>query len=272
MPDINPRTDQFQSINGSEELRRFSENKATPRREYFSGANVKVYFGDVWVDQIQGISFTLQEQVAPIYGFSSYTFDRISRGSRMVQGQFTIHFTENGYMQSILNRISESFSTYGTKAPAPPQDQYIGDINQLQTIKDLLSIKDKQSYKNQMESLKASFWGNNAPSDNSSIVSIKDNDSYYYTPGRDNNTILKDNGFNILIDYSPDSNEKDFQDCLNNISTGQSSYQTYRSIIGVHIGSEAQSIVNNGQVIAQTYQFIAQDLDGDITKMSIGNR
>ena len=94
MPDINPITDQFQRLDGNDGIRRFSDNKSTPRREYFSGANVKVYFGDVWVDQIQAISFTLQEQVAPIYGFSSYTFDRISRGSRMVQGQFTIHFTE----------------------------------------------------------------------------------------------------------------------------------------------------------------------------------
>lgn len=249
----------------------YVESKSSPKREYFSGANAKVYFGDVWVDQITEISFSLQEQVAPIYGFQSYTFDRISRGSRMVTGQFTINFTENGYLQSILKRIEDNMRPVSGFTKNPPKDKYIRDISELDTIKDLLLIDDKDVYTQQVNALKDSFWGNTG-GDGSDIVPIKENDTYYYTRAGDGDSTLKRNGFNILIDYSPDANLKDFQDCLNGMNKENSAYQTYRNIIGVHLGSESQSIINNGQIITQTYQFVAQDLDGDITQLSLHNK
>lgn len=246
----------------------YLQSKSSDKREYFSGANVRVYFGDIWVDQLTAISFSLEEQVAPIYGFSSYTFDRISRGSRMVQGQFTINFTENGYMQSILNRISDSMRTRENRAPAPAPNKYIRDNSELDTIKDLLSINSRETYLEQVNALKSSFWGSSG-TDTSSLIPLKEHDTYFYTQDRNGNSELRKHGFNILIDYSPDANQKDFQDCLNDMNTGRSSYQTYRNIIGVHIGGEGQAIMNNGQVISQTYQFIGMDLDGDITRPSL---
>lgn len=245
----------------------YSPDKSSPRREYFSGANVRVYFGNVWVDELTEISFSLQEQVAPIYGFHSYTFDRISRGSRMVQGTFSINFTENGYLKSILDLIERDMQENRTELAVPEMDNYIRSNNELETIHDLLEIDDRGTYLQQVSALKQSFWGSRETT--GSIVPIKENDSYYYTQMGDGRSVLRENGFNILIDYSPDANQKDFQDCLNDIASGRSSFQTYRNIIGVHIGSESQSVTNNGQVISQTYQFVAQDLDGDITKPSL---
>src|SRR5699024_1882125 len=127
----------------------------SPKREYFSGANVKVYFGDVWLDQLVNISFSMQEQVAPIYGFNSYTFDRISRGSRMVQGQFTINFTENGYMQSILKRAGDSMQSVTRQIAAEEPNNYMQDIDEYKTIKDLLTINSKETYMEQVNALKA---------------------------------------------------------------------------------------------------------------------
>lgn len=33
--------------------------------EYFSGADVNVYFGDVFMDDVMGLQFAIKEQVAP---------------------------------------------------------------------------------------------------------------------------------------------------------------------------------------------------------------
>ena len=62
--------------------------RSTSDKVYFSGANVRVYFGDVWVEEMASIQFSVQENVAPIYGFNSYMFDKVARGTRLVSGTF----------------------------------------------------------------------------------------------------------------------------------------------------------------------------------------
>ena len=245
----------------------FNEAKSSPHREFFSGANVKIYFGDVWVDQLAGISFQLQENVAPIYGFRSYTFDRVSRGTRFVQGEFTLNFTENGYMQSILDKISTDMDDVISKAEEQETNRYATNLNEGQNIRNLLSIGSDDIYKENIEALKASFWGN--PSSFAAPSEKKESDSFYYAERSGTVNSLKEHGFNILIDYTPDANQRDFEDCLNMTKDSKSFYQTFRSIIGVHIMSEGQAIMNNGQVIQQTFQFVARDLDGDITTPSL---
>ena len=39
--------------------------------------------------------------------------------------------------------------------------------------------------------------------------------------------------------------------------------------MGVHIVGVTESLANDGQVLQQHYQFIARDLDGDITEPSL---
>lgn len=248
---------------------RFDEAKSSDRKEYFSGANVKVYFGDVWIDQLADISFSMQEQVAPIYGFRSYSFDRVSRGSRFVEGEFTLHFTENGYLQSTLERIASNMSS-STALTAPAVKRSKLNSNTVsQNIEDLLAsdYRSKESYQEQIDALKESFWGQAATLAPS--TEKKDQDVFYYSERSGEENPLRKHGFNILIDYSPDANNKDFLDCINGVKDSKSFYQTFRSIIGVHIVGEQQVIANNGQPIAHRYRFIAQDLDGDITRPSL---
>lgn len=246
----------------------FNNSKSAPHKEYFSGANVRVYFGDVWVDQLASLSFSMNEQVAPIYGFRSHTFDRVSRGNRYVQGEFTLNFTENGYLQTILDRIAsgmekESVALIENKA----ETNYLRNLSEEQNIKDLLEL-DKTTYESQISALKNSFWGQTR---GTSIASseAKEKDVFYYSKRENLDSILKEHGFNILIDYSPDANEKDFLDCINGINNDKSFYQSYRTIIGVHIMGEEQQIINNGSVLQVRYNFIARDLDGDATKPSL---
>lgn len=75
--------------------------------EYFSGSDVTIYFGDTWIDEITGLEFTLHEPLKPIYGYASFTWDAISRGSRIVEGQFRIAFKEAGYLHTVLDHIAQ---------------------------------------------------------------------------------------------------------------------------------------------------------------------
>jgi len=85
--------------------------------EYFAAADVKIHFGDIWMDDITGLSFKLSEKVRPEYGYASKTFDYVLRGKRLVEGYFKIAFREAGYMYTLMDHIGQITSDYAA-APA----------------------------------------------------------------------------------------------------------------------------------------------------------
>lgn len=93
-------------IQGVEYTRAQTEYQYFPE-SYFAGSDVTIYFGDIWNEEVSGIQFGLTEEVLPIYGYNSYTFDAAPRGQRIVQGAFRMPFREAGYLYSLINRIAE---------------------------------------------------------------------------------------------------------------------------------------------------------------------
>lgn len=78
--------------------------------EYFTGSDIYVYFNDVWLDELSGLSFSLNEIVNPVFGYASNTFDYVGRGRRIVKGQFRMAFKEAGYMFTVLDHIGQLHS------------------------------------------------------------------------------------------------------------------------------------------------------------------
>jgi hypothetical protein len=72
--------------------------------DYFSGAQVGIYIGDVLVDEVTSISFAVNQTRTPLYGYASTLFDDMAKGHVIVQGQFTVNFKEAGYLWLILHR------------------------------------------------------------------------------------------------------------------------------------------------------------------------
>lgn len=85
--------------------------------EYFAAADVKLYFGDIWMDDITGLSFKLSERVKPVYGYASKTWDYVMRGKRMVEGHFKIAFREAGYLYTVMDHLGQITKQYAA-APA----------------------------------------------------------------------------------------------------------------------------------------------------------
>lgn len=75
--------------------------------EYFTATDCHVYFNDVYMDELTGLSFALQEAVQPVFSYASHTWDYVARGTRKVQGEFRIAFKEAGYMFMILDHIGQ---------------------------------------------------------------------------------------------------------------------------------------------------------------------
>lgn len=56
--------------------------------EYYSGTDTKVFLNNNEQSEISYISFSLNEQLKPIYGYASRTFDDMAVGTRIVTGIF----------------------------------------------------------------------------------------------------------------------------------------------------------------------------------------
>ncbi|UOE58248.1 hypothetical protein IRB79_27875 (plasmid) [Cytobacillus oceanisediminis] len=216
---------------------------------YYSGTDIRIYFGDTWVDEIVEIEFGLQEQVAPVYGYASYTWDKVARGNRFVQGQFSINFKEAGYLQTIVDRLSSK------QGGNNPEWFNLNDFN---------GTKDKAAQKNtSVESVISNFqaladdyenaiWG--AKSSSSDLINSRKTDSFFYgVQSNEKNHALRDQGFNILITYgqAPD---------ISRIN----SFQTAQSIIGVQLTGLSTRIDPSGNPVQEIYSFIAKDLSGNI--------
>ena len=58
--------------------------------EYFSGPDVRIYLDGQEQHEISQISYSIQEQLKPIYGYASRLYDEVAIGSRIVMGSFTV--------------------------------------------------------------------------------------------------------------------------------------------------------------------------------------
>ena len=87
--------------------------------QYYSSLDADILFGGTFIDEVVNISWQVQQNAMPIFGYNSYTFDDIAVGSRLVQGSFTINFTEANYLTRVLQTMTTiSRKMYGEDVPA----------------------------------------------------------------------------------------------------------------------------------------------------------
>lgn len=244
----------YPTIQTTTEYQRFNN-------DYFTGSDIKLYFGDTWVDEITGINFSLEEQVQPIFGYASYTFDKVARGTRLIRGNFTINFKESFYLHAVMNSLQSKL-----------KDKQAGKGNVFteETFKKGLTVEQviEQANKGRnfgaiADELEKAFWGKSGDASLQNIVNNQPNDTYFYPAERDpsdptkvlatSQQNLRDNGFNILITYGP-YNEKDGVKVAGSATT----------IVGVQLTGVSQVIGGDGNPIQEQYEFLAKDLNGRI--------
>ena len=227
-------------------MQRFPDRNVNYERfppEYFSGSNIRIYFGDIFIDEIILLTFGLQEQLLPLYGYNSFSFDKMLRGSRIVQGSFSINFKDTNYISTAIDSIlTKNDLNYNDREddPKEPNEQ---NINKLYDFIEEGWTKDFKKY---AQDFKKVYWENE--------------DRFIYKRTRPTYFNHDDRSFDILISYGDDGQsesrhpiEKKYRE---NINRG-----TVKSIKNVYITQVNQTIELSGQPIAEEYSFIAKDLD-----------
>lgn len=74
-------------------------------KRYFSSIDSEIYFGDVFIDDINRIEYEVVEKSLPIFGYNSKKFDFLMQGVRYIQGEFIINFTKSGWLLDITKGL-----------------------------------------------------------------------------------------------------------------------------------------------------------------------
>ena len=95
----------------------FSIDSAYLKR-YFSMIDAEIFFGNEYVEDLATIDWSVNQNALPIFGYNSYTYDEVARGSRIISGSFTINFTSPNYLFDILKTAEEDSITNSNFAGA----------------------------------------------------------------------------------------------------------------------------------------------------------
>lgn len=109
-------------------------NTVNGSKRYYSSVDAEIYFGDMFIDEVTEIQWAIQQQAMPIYGYNSYCFDDMALGSRLVQGQFAVNFTQAGFLTTIqknkdLPRISRKLYGVDNKTESYFTDEFRQRLN-----------------------------------------------------------------------------------------------------------------------------------------------
>lgn len=80
-------------------------------KRYYSVIDAEVFFGNEFVEDIAYIDWNVNQSVMPLFGYNSYTYDELARGSRIIQGVFDINFTSPNYLFQILKAAKDDSIT-----------------------------------------------------------------------------------------------------------------------------------------------------------------
>lgn len=76
-------------------------------RRYYSAIDATILFNGHVVEEVASISWTLQQNTMPLFGYNSYVWDEIAKGTRIVSGTLTINFTVPDYLDLLINGQTE---------------------------------------------------------------------------------------------------------------------------------------------------------------------
>lgn len=83
-------------------------NRMSYEFDYFSGSQIGIYIGDLLIDDIDSIQFSVTQTKRPIYGYGSQYFHTVADGQVLVEGVFAIPFKEADYILAALARYRDT--------------------------------------------------------------------------------------------------------------------------------------------------------------------
>lgn len=216
--------------------------------EYYSAADVKIFLGDIWVEDAIMISYSMDEKILPIFGYASYTYDAVARGQRIVNGSLDINFKNSGYLLEVLeNAEAIDYAIAKGKKESNIRPEFF-ENTKLDTV---LKVLGKKSFEQIADEYEKALWGEG----NENLLG-KDYESYFPTD---------EYGFDLKIYYGPVEAANKYGD-----KKTYKKHQLKRAPLSVEVINGVQfmgqskqiATANESMPILESYSFIARDING----------
>jgi hypothetical protein len=257
--------------------------------EFFSGAQARVYFGHILVDDVTSIEWRGNSTKRPVYGYASEQFDAVSKGQYIIQGAFMIPFKEVGYLHAVMaamkdgqrgreyveNALSgvkrngqKKFDAIralpidpsrnpGMRITTTPKTNNVGEdeaaitVTSLTANQVLTEAADQggRSFKDLTDQFENAIWNQNKTKEDR----LPRADEFDIFNGPNGRRFIE-NGFNIMMTFGDVNNSK--------------APSTVKSIIDVHITSDERILDSTGQPIYERYSFFARGADESVGQYS----
>lgn len=274
------------------------DNYQTYPYDYFTGTDCKIFFGDIWVDDIVTIQYNVSQNKAPLYGYASQTYDAIAKGQVLVQGTLTIAFKEVGYLNTIQYTMEGQRDRTATALANQMKDYYDGSvkgtvryvpqldgntsvtvsangtpqiIRQEQTIEDILSSKHGAVASGVWKDVYGATDGGSK--DFEDFVEALEDTIWGDSNGKPyelRNVLRRVDEF----DYKPNGgiligSDNDYSQCLNILLTFGDindfrAEHTMVALNDVHFTNSSLIVTPDGNPVGETYQFFARDINRSI--------
>lgn len=216
---------------------------------YFTMTQARMYIGDLFIDELNGLQFALQDNKIPIYGYASRYYDAMAQGKSLVQGQFMINFISEGYLVSALRRYRDQL---GINAGVPvdevrtqQQARLTSLVNKLQNPDPAWTPAMFAAAKSEINSLAASLGSASlvAATNGISLARKKQDNNIIGLAGGDYpNAVYEDVAFDVIVEY-----------------TGAGRTIT-RRLEDCHLISNESIMDHSGTPILDSYGFVARRL------------
>ncbi|HLD91533.1 MAG TPA: hypothetical protein VI911_11095 [Patescibacteria group bacterium] len=246
-------------------------NFSTYPQDYFCGAQVRIYFGSIYVDDIATIQYQTSHSKTPLYGYGDHQFRTIAKGQLLVRGSFTIAFKETGYLYSIIqlmradkagleliSKSKDSFETYmkyigNGLTPEQALDYTANNKTTNQVFG--TDFKDSADFEDISEVLEDAIWGKpGTPAFLQSRIPRSDELDYLkYTQALKTSSDIDRDGFDILLTFGSYREGIDTPD------------HTIVSINDVHITGESMVVSPSAEPIGLTCEFFARGINERIS-------
>ena len=97
-------------------------------KRYYSVIDAEIYFQNEFVEDIADINWGISQNVVPLFGYNSYIYDEVARGSRLLHGTFSLNFISPNYLFDLLANIQGTSITNLSSYLTHPKSVKAGEI------------------------------------------------------------------------------------------------------------------------------------------------
>ncbi len=98
---------QIPTMSSSQQNKKTFNFNSENMKRYFSSLDMEIFFGDNYIDEIVDLRYSVKQNILPLFGYNSYTYDEMAIGNRIIQGSFTVNFTKPGFLLEVLEKMKE---------------------------------------------------------------------------------------------------------------------------------------------------------------------